>query len=613
MAKPPAAGPAKDVSADVPWPPVEPDIGTMIAARAAQDPGRAVIRFRDASGKWNDLSWAELDRRRLGIAAGLRGLGVGPGDRVAFVSHNRVEMLLVELGVLSLGATAVPIFPDDGQRTLAHGLRDSGARLVVCGTAAQQQRVAAQPGVDRVVVLDGRPIPDERAVGLPTLESAATRTLLAETAAAPRPSPDDAAYLLYTSGTTGEPKGVLLTHRNVLSQQAAVAAVWDVTERDVFLGYLPWHHCFGALFERYMALYQRAVYVIDDSRGRDLDRLLENYGEVKPTVYFSVPRVYQGLMARSLADPEVRKKVLHPGLRFVFTAAAPLSEQCDRFFREARIRVHEGWGLTETSPCVTLTRPGDRRVPGVVGWPLPGTTVRLSAHEAATAESQGEIVVKGPQVMRGYHRLPEETSRVLSEDGFLRTGDLGEWTEHGLRISGRVDGVFKLENGEKVSSATVEARILAATPLLEQAMALGPGQQYATAVCWLSVPAAAAWAEHRGFEARTLEELHDLFDLRLALAEALRSANVLTPVSYERVRRIALSPTRLGIETGDLTPTLKVVRRAAQQRNAELIEALRTGAPHPLIVEIGQSPRSEERRVGKEGRARWAETPVEDR
>jgi len=590
MANPPSAGPAKDVSADVPLPPVEPDIGTMIAARAAQDPGRAVIRFRDASGKWNDLSWAELDRRRLGIAAGLRGLGVGPGDRVAFVSHNRVEMLLVELGVLSLGATAVPIFPDYGERTLAHCLRDSGARVVVCGTAAQQQRVATQPGVDRMVVLDGRPIPDERAVGLPTLESAATRTLLAETAAAPRPSPDDAAYLLYTSGTTGEPKGVLLTHRNVLSQQAAVAAVWDVTDRDVFLGYLPWHHCFGALFERYMALYQRAVYVIDDSRGRDLDRLLENYGEVKPTVYFSVPRVYQGLMARSLADPEVRKKVLHPGLRFVFTAAAPLSEQCDRFFREARIRVHEGWGLTETSPCVTLTRPGDRRVPGVVGWPLPGTTVRLSAHEAATAESQGEIVVKGPQVMRGYHRLPEETSRVLSEDGFLRTGDLGEWTEHGLRISGRVDGVFKLENGEKVSSATVEARILAATPLLEQAMALGPGQQYATAVCWLSVPAAAAWAEHRGFEARTLEELHDLFDLRLAIAEALRSANVLTPVSYERVRRIALSPTRLGIETGDLTPTLKIVRSAAQKRNAELIEALRTGAPHPLIVEIGQSP-----------------------
>jgi len=179
---------------------------------------------------------------------------------------------------------------------------------------------------------------------------------------------------------------------------------------------------------------------------------------------------------------------------------------------------------------------------------------------------------------------------VLDADGFLRTGDLGEWTEHGLSIRGRVDGVFKLENGEKVSSATVEARILAATPLLEQAMALGPGQQHTTAVCWLSLPAAQAWAEHRGFEARTLEELIELGDLRLAIADAIRSANVLTPVSYERVRRIALTPMRLGVESGDLTPTLKIVRSAAQKRNAELIEALRTGARHPLVVEIGQSP-----------------------
>src|SRR3954471_2409981 len=579
----------KDVATDVPLPPVEPDIGGMIAARAARDPARTAVRFRDPAGKWTDLSWGELDFRRLRVAAGLRSLGVGPGDRVGFVSHNRAEMLVAELGVVTLGAIAVPVFPEYGGQTLSHCLRDSGARVAFCGTAAQQNRVAPLASIERIVVLDGNPIPPERALGLDEVEALATPALLAE-ARAHKPAPDDVAYLLYTSGTTGQPKGVLLSHRNVLSQQAAVGAVWDATERDVFLGYLPWHHCFGALFERFMALHLRALYVIDDSRGRDLDRLLANYAEVKPTVYFSVPRVYQGLMARSLADPEVRKTVLHPGLRFVFTAAAPLSEQCDRFFRDAGIQVHEGWGLTETSPCVTLTRPGDRRVPGVVGWPLPGTTVRLSTHEAATAPGQGEIVVKGPQVMRGYHRLPDETSRVLSEEGFLRTGDLGEWTEHGLRISGRVDGVFKLENGEKVSSATVEARILAATPLLEQAMALGPGQQYATAVCWLSVPAAAAWAEHRGFEARTLEELHELGDLRLALAEALRSANVLTPVSYERVRRIALSPARLGIETGDLTPTLKIVRSAAQKRNAELIEALPTGGPHHLIVDIGQSP-----------------------
>src|SRR4051812_44397444 len=167
MANPRARGPANDVSADVPLPPVEPDIGSMIAARAAQDRSRAAIRFRDSSGKWTDLSWGELDRRRLALAVGLRALRIGPGDRVAFVSHNRVEMLLVELGVLTLGAIAVPIFPDYGGSTLKHCLRDSGARVAVCGTATQQQRIAAQPGIERIVVLDGRPIADERALGLP--------------------------------------------------------------------------------------------------------------------------------------------------------------------------------------------------------------------------------------------------------------------------------------------------------------------------------------------------------------------------------------------------------------------------------------------------------------
>src|SRR5437868_3488259 len=153
-----------DVGADVPLPPFESDIGTMIAARAAQDPARPAVRYRDPSGKWTDFPWGDLDRRRLAIAAGLRGLGVAHGDRVAFVSHNRLEMLLVELGVLSLGAIAVPIFPDYGGRTLAHCLRDSGARVVVCGNATQQQRIAAQPGIERVVVLDGRPVADDRAI-----------------------------------------------------------------------------------------------------------------------------------------------------------------------------------------------------------------------------------------------------------------------------------------------------------------------------------------------------------------------------------------------------------------------------------------------------------------
>src|SRR4051812_44106657 len=195
MVNSPSAAALNEVTADVPLPSFEPDIGTLIAARAARDPARAAVRFRDPSGKWTDLSWGDLDRRRLAIATALRGLGVASGDRVAFVSHNSAEMLLAELGVVTLGAIAVPIFPDYGGQTLAHCLRDSSARVVFCGTATQQQRIAALPGIERIVVLDGRPVPDEKAMGLPTLEATAARSQLAATAA--KPGPDDAAYLLY--------------------------------------------------------------------------------------------------------------------------------------------------------------------------------------------------------------------------------------------------------------------------------------------------------------------------------------------------------------------------------------------------------------------------------
>jgi long-chain acyl-CoA synthetase len=278
--------------------------------------------------------------------------------------------------------------------------------------------------------------------------------------------------------------------------------------------------------------------------------------------------------------------VLHPGLRFVFTAAAPLSAQAYGFFEKAGVPVHEGWGLTETSPCATLTPANGPRSPGVAGWPLPGTEVLLAPTEAATTSSAGEVLVRGPQVMRGYHRAPEETRRALTDDGFLRSGDIGEWTDSGLRVRGRVDDVFKLENGEKVPAAIVEARVLASSPLLEQAVVLGPGQPHVTALCWISVAAARAWAEAQGLEAGSLGDLIRMPDLRRAITEALQAANLLAPVPYERVRRVALVPAALSLETGELTPTQKVVRSAVLRRNAELVAALAAGAPHELILEI---------------------------
>ncbi|HEX4382380.1 MAG TPA: AMP-binding protein [Myxococcales bacterium] len=541
----------------------------LIAAQAGAAPDRAAVKQRGPTGKWQELTWRALDEKRRAYAAGLQALGVKRGDVIATVSPNSSEMLIAELAAQTLGAASAAIFPGYSQEILLHCVADSGARIAFAGSAQQQRQLAEARGLTKIVVLDGQPLPEDRAIPLQALQGGKAAELEA--------TKDDVAYLLYTSGTTGKPKGVELTHWNALSQQAAIASLWDVSEKDIFLSYLPWHHCFGALFERLMALWHRALLVIDDSRGRDLDRLYTNLFEIRPTVYFGVPRVYNGMIARAEEDPKAREALKN--LRFAFSAAAPISEPAFRWFEALGVPVLEGWGLTETSPCVTITRRSSKRAPGLVGQPLPGTTVRLQPVE--DFGGRGEILVQGPQVMRGYHNRVDETAKALAQ-GFLHSGDLGEWTEQGLKLAGRIDGVFKLENGEKVSSGEVEARVLAATPLVEQALVLGSGQQFVTALLWLAPGAARAFLQQQELEAPS--DFSAVPELRRAVVEALQAANLLAPVHYERVRRVAFMQEPLAFDSGELTPTQKVVRSVVMQKNAALIAALRSDQPHPQIA-----------------------------
>jgi long-subunit acyl-CoA synthetase (AMP-forming) len=551
-------------------------VAQLIAARAAVEPARVAVRSRGPSGKWQDLSWSALDARRRTVAAGFRSLGVQRGDVVALVSPNSMQMLIAELGALTLGAAVAPIFPGYPADVLHHCLSDSGARIAVVGNSGQQHQLGPMRQLQHVVVLEGRPLADDaRGVPFSGLESSASVSTMDARA-------EDLAFVLYTSGTTGKPKGVELTHQNALSQQAALAQVWDVNDRDVFLSYLPWHHCFGALFERLMALWHRAVLTLDDSRGRDLDRLARNFIEVRPTVYFSVPRVYNALVERAQQDRKLADALR--GLRFAFSAAAPASESAFSWFEENGVPLLEGWGLTETSPCATVTRPEDARVPGVVGHPIPGTAVKLAPVEGFAAS--GEILVRGPQVMRGYRNRPEDSRRAM-EGGWLHSGDLGEWTENGLQLLGRIDAVFKLANGEKVSGGEVEARMVAATPLLDQAVVCGPGQPHVTALCWVSADASRRWLEERHLDVPADQRgLTQVPEIRRAIVEALQAANLLAPQHYERVRWAALVPETPSLENGELTPTLKMVRAVAMERHADLIAAMREERPHPQLLEI---------------------------
>ncbi|MDE3128642.1 MAG: AMP-binding protein, partial [Gemmatimonadota bacterium] len=371
--------------------------------------------------------------------------------------------------------------------------------------------------------------------------------------------PDAPCLMMYTSGTTGALKGVVLTHDNVLSQRRAVAALWALSPGDRFLSYLPWHHSFGGIFEKYAALYSGATIYIDDSQGRDFGALLRNWLEVRPTIYFSVPKLYQQLVAHAQARPEDEARIFHPGLRFVFTAAAPLPANLSRFFAERGIAVVEGWGLTETSPCCTLTDPAEARaVPGMVGYPIPGVKVRIAP--------DGEVLIRGPNVMTGYYRNDAATAAALPGDGWFHTGDLGEFAGAGLRLVGRKDRVFKMLNAEKVVPTEIENRLAGMNPYIRHVIVTGDGREFVAALVF---PDFFRIAEEFGNDRAAADRA-----VKASLRETMLEFNRTHPVRYERISAFAVISRELSIEGGELTPSLKVRVRTVLAGNHGYLNAV---------------------------------------
>jgi len=367
------------------------------------------------------------------------------------------------------------------------------------------------------------------------------------------------ALMMYTSGTSGALKGVLLTHDNILSQQRALAALWTITPDDRFLSYLPWHHSFGGIFEKYCALYNGAALCLDDSLGRDFPLLVHNWKAHPPTVYFSVPKVYQQLVAHAQTHPEDEAKLFHPGLRFVFTAAAPLPANLSAYFAARGIEVIEGWGLTDTSPCCTLTDPHEARsVPGMVGYPIPGVSIRLAP--------DGEILVQGSNVMRGYYRDPAATARALPGDGWFHTGDLGELIGAGLRLVARKDRVFKMLNAEKVVPTEIENRLAGMNSYIRHVIVAGDGRAFLAALVF---PDYFRITEEFGADRATADRA-----VKESLRQTLLAFNAQHPVKYEHIQAFAIVNRELSIENQELTPSLKIRVHNVLQESGEYLEAI---------------------------------------
>lgn len=565
------------------------NIGTLLADRASQYQSKPCFAEKQG-GRYVASSWTTVWRQIQTVGHHWGSLGLAKGDRVAVLSENRGEMLVHDLAGMASGMMVVPIFSGYYPDQVAFILEHADPRVLTVSNVQQFEKIKSWKGRDRLLRIF---VMDPAGMSF----DAQVRPFSELLAAPPGPlssawssvSSDDPCLIMYTSGTTGHPKGVVLTHRNILSQQQAVNEVWEVSDQDTFLSYLPWHHSFGGLFERFMALYQGAMLYLDESRGKNIALMLENWKLVYPTIFFSVPKVYQALMAEAAHSVEVEHTLFHSKLRFVFTAAAPLSDEVSNVFMRHGVPVHEGWGLTETSPDITLTRPGYRRVSGIVGWPLPGVEVRLS--------EEGEILARGPNIMKGYYRDPELTAQVLEADGWFHTGDLGEWTEQGMRIVGRVDGIFKLSNAEKVCPDRIEKAVAGISRLVLQCLAVGSGRDEVGLLVFLNWREVEHWLSKRsppvGLHASQSEDLQRLVEyppLLAQLTEEIFQANRLLQVKYERAKKFMVLAEELTLERGELTPTMKVVRRKVLAHYQWAVQALYEDQPGLTRKNVGIVP-----------------------
>jgi long-chain acyl-CoA synthetase len=616
-------------------------VGALLAAAVEQWGARIALRRRREPLRWSVLSWTELGSQVEAVAAGLLGLGVEAGDRVAILSTTRLEWTLVDYGVLSLGAVTVPIYHSSTSGQVGHVLRDSGARVVVVENTTQLQKVLREredlPEIERIVlieVMDTRDIED--GILLDELVRDGRRALREEggqvVRAREQVRASDLATIVYSSGTTGMAKGVRLTHRNILAASAALEGVLDVDEEDTTVMCLPLSHIYGRI-----AQYCALTHGFCIAYARRVDLLAEVLLEVRPSFFFAVPRLYErlylnvvrgyremppllrGLVRRgvnaskvdhegdelagastqrgalgrfvaqvkrfdiggSLADSaggaianktifEPLREALGGRVRFCISGGAPLNPDIAEFFRLAGIEILEGYGLTETAGPATVNLPGDNRI-GTVGSPLPGIQVRIAP--------DGEILIRGATVFDGYHNQPDETAMSIGEEGWFSTGDLGEFDAAGhLVITDRKKDLIVTSGGKNIAPQQVEGT-LRLSPYIADAVVFGDNRPYIVALITLDQAEVCRFARDLDLpEDDWSALLRDSRVQKMVEAEVARCNKKLA--YFESVRSYKILQRSLSIEGGELTPTLKVRRRALSERYRPLIDALYAdGAP----------------------------------
>ena len=590
-------------------------VGRMFLDRVAATPTREAFRYPDGKDGWTSLTWQQTRDRVWDIAAGLLALGVEAEQRVAIASSTRIEWVLADLGIMSAGAATTTVYPSTTPDDVFYILSDSGSRVVFAEDQTQVDKVlehrADLPDLMAIVVFDGSGDGD-LVLTLAELEERG-RTLLAERPTAVDDAvaavgPEDLATLIYTSGTTGRPKGVRLVHDNWTYEAAAVDALKILTPDDVQYLWLPLSHSFGKVLE-VLQLRIGFATAIDGN----LDRIVDNLGVVKPTFMAGAPRIFEkvrsrvitgveaegglkarifgwafgvghkvsqlrqqgqepsGLLARqhALADKLVFHKIrdrLGGRVRFFVSGSAALSRDVAEWFHAAGMTILEGYGLTETSAATAVNLPDDTRF-GTVGPPAPGTQVQIAG--------DGELLVKGPGVMRGYHNNSEQTAEVFTDDGWFRTGDIAELDRGYIRITDRKKDLIKTSGGKYVAPQKIEVIFKAVSPYASQIVVHGDGRNYCTALITLDPDAIASWAEHNDLAGTPYPDLVATVQVHELVQGNVNELNARLE-RWETIKKFEILPQDLSVEEGDLTPSLKVKRRVVEKKYADTLDRMYT-------------------------------------
>lgn len=538
---------------------VLPNIATMLRMNEKRFGQHLVYKERQGDS-YKGISWTDFYSNILKVASGLNQYGFSKGDKIVIFSRNRLEMLEIELAAMSSGGVAVPIFANYKKDVADLLITHSDAQFLAVSEKQQLDNISPELPLKQIFVFDD--IEDKRFPNLVPFSELLNREPESDFSLSFDAQPDEICLNMYTSGTMGTPKCVQLTHGNILSQRAAMDVLWDLDENDRFLSYLPWHHSFGGIYELFTALYTGATLHLESSYGKEPPVILENWKLVKPTVFFSVPKVYQALFDLTKEDKDAEAVFFHPGLKFIFTAAAPLPERLSREFEKRNIAVLEGWGLTETSPCCTITDPKLKREPGIVGKPIPGVSIRISP--------LNEIQVKGPNVMVGYYKNEEANRGIFTDDGWFCTGDVGEITPTGLKLIARKDRIFKLSNGEKVIPTEIEALIQAKCHYLSFALVEGSGKEYPVALLFPN----RGLLKSSGMETAKIKGCacpRSLDELSKCLYGCLNDANSGIGQEFAKIRGAILIDDELSLDKKTLTPSMKVIpKRVANVYKAHL-------------------------------------------